>query len=160
MMEIRVSDVRTNVNVPAMPVPDNIRNAPAAPVRAEAQKVAEGVWFIGGGSHNSVAIEFSDHMAVIEAPLGEERSLAVLEAVGKLAPNKLVRYIINASPLRSLERPADLHRPGLDARDAQGQRRLLRTGDVLAGAAHLMPDRLSTFYPNFTGSRRPRRSSA
>ena len=93
MMEIRVSDVRTNVNVPAMPVPDNIRNAPAHRC-AEAQKVAEGVWFIGGGSHNSVAIEFSDHMAVIEAPLGEERSLAVLEAVGKLAPNKLVRYII------------------------------------------------------------------
>ena len=95
MMEIRVSDVRTNVTVPAMPVPDNIRNAPAAPVRAEAQKVGDGVWFIGGGSHNSVAVEFSDYMAVIEAPLGEERSLAVLEAVAKLAPNKLVRYIIN-----------------------------------------------------------------
>ena len=137
MMEIRVSDVRTNVNVPAMPVPDNIRNAPAAPVRAEAQKVAEGVWFIGGGSHNSVAIEFSDHMAVIEAPLGEERSLAVLEAVGEARTQQAgALHHQHASPLRSLERPADLHRPGLDARDAPGQRGLLRAGDVLARAAH------------------------
>ena len=156
MMEIRVSDVRTNVNVPAMPVPDNIRNAPAAPVRAEAQKVAEGVWFIGGGSHNSVAIEFSDHMAVIEAPLGEERSLAVLEAVGKLAPNKLVRYIINTHHHFD-------HSSGLRTYIAQGSTLVTHRDNadfyeqVMFSPAPrtLMPDRLSTFYPNFTGSRRP-----
>jgi hypothetical protein len=156
MMEIRVSDVRTNVTVPAMPVPDNIRNAPAAPVRAEAQKVGDGVWFIGGGSHNSVAIEFSDHMAVIEAPLGEERSLAVLEAVGKLAPNKLVRYIINTHHHFD-------HSSGLRTYIAQGSTLVTHKDNadfyeqVMFSPAPrtLMPDRLSTFYPNFTASRRP-----
>ena len=34
MMEIRVTDVQTNVDVPAMPVPDEIRKAAAPPVRA------------------------------------------------------------------------------------------------------------------------------
>ena len=156
MMEIRVTDVRTNVAVPAMAVPDNIRNAPAAPVRADAQKVADGVWFIGGGSHNSVAVEFADHIAMIEAPLGEERSIAVLDAVAKIAPNKLVRYIINTHHHFD-------HSSGLRTYLAQGSTLVTHRDNadfyeqVLLSPAPrtLMPDRLSMFYPNFTGSRRP-----
>jgi glyoxylase-like metal-dependent hydrolase (beta-lactamase superfamily II) len=53
------------------------------------------VWLIGGGSHNSVLVEFRDTVAVIEAPLNEERSLAVIAEVGKLVPNKPIRYIVN-----------------------------------------------------------------
>ena len=110
---------------------------------------------------HSVAIEFSDHMAVIEAPLGEERSLAVLEAVGKLAPNKLVRYIINTHHHFD-------HSSGLRTYIAQGSTLVTHKDNadfyeqVMFSPAPrtLMPDRLSTFYPNFTGSRRPRRSSA
>ena len=40
--------------------------------RVESQKLADGVWFLGGGSHNSVAVEFRDFVAVVEAPLNEE----------------------------------------------------------------------------------------
>ena len=156
MMEIRVTGVQTNVAVPAMPVPDNIRNAPPAPVRAEAQKMAEGVWFIGGGSHNSVAVEFSDHIAMIEAPLGEERSLAVLDAVAKIAPNKLVRYIINTHHHFD-------HSSGLRTYIAQGSTLVTHRDNadfyeqvMLSPAPRtLAPDRLAMFYPNFTGSRRP-----
>jgi hypothetical protein len=156
MMEIRVSDVRTNVAVPATAVPDNIRSATAPPVRADAQKVADGVWFIGGGSHNSVAVEFSDHVAVIEAPLGEERSLAVLDAVAKVAPNKLVRYIINTHHHFD-------HSSGLRTYIAQGSTLVTHRDNadfyeqvMLSPAPRtLAPDRLAMFYPNFTGSRRP-----
>ena len=38
------------------------------PVNVVAQKMADGVWFLGGGTHNSVLIEFKDYVAVVEAP--------------------------------------------------------------------------------------------
>jgi glyoxylase-like metal-dependent hydrolase (beta-lactamase superfamily II) len=61
----------------------------------ETQKLAEGVWLLGGTTHNSVAVEFKDFVAVVEAPLDEERSLAVIEEIVKLAPNKAIRFVVN-----------------------------------------------------------------
>jgi glyoxylase-like metal-dependent hydrolase (beta-lactamase superfamily II) len=75
-------------------VPDPIRNA-TFPVRVETHKLADGVYLLGGTSHNSVAIEFKDYIAVVEAPLDEQRSLAVIEEVVKLIPNKPIRFLIN-----------------------------------------------------------------
>ena len=48
-----------------------------------------------GGSHHSAAIEFNDHIVVIEAPQTEERSLAVIAEVKKLVPNKPIKYLVN-----------------------------------------------------------------
>src|SRR5712691_3806623 len=80
-------------NAPAdIPLPDAVRNAAE---RVTAEKVAEGVWFVGGGSHNSVAIEMKDHIVLVEAPLNEARSRAVFEEVNKLAPGKPIRVVIN-----------------------------------------------------------------
>ena len=90
-----ITDVRVNVNGAALTVPDAVRSAPVPPVRVETERLADGVWLVGGGSHNSVAVEFRDHMAVIEAPLDEERSLAVIEEVMNLVPNKPIRFIVN-----------------------------------------------------------------
>ena len=90
-----ITDVRVNVSDAALTVPDAVQNAPVPPVRVETERLADGVWLMGGGSHNSVVIEFRDHMAVIEAPLNEERSLAVIEEVMNLVPNKPIRYIVN-----------------------------------------------------------------
>ncbi len=47
-----------------------------------------------GGSHHSVLVEFADHVAVIEAPQSEERSLAVIREV-KRVTGKPIRYLIN-----------------------------------------------------------------
>src|SRR5216683_6193437 len=63
--------------------------------RATTEKVAEGVWFVAGGSHNSVAIEMKDHIVLVEAPLNDGRSGAVFEEVNKLAPGKPIRVVIN-----------------------------------------------------------------
>ena len=61
----------------------------------ETQKLADGVYLLGGGTHNSVAVEFKDYVAVVEAPLNEKRSLAVIEEVVKLVPNKPIRFVVN-----------------------------------------------------------------
>jgi glyoxylase-like metal-dependent hydrolase (beta-lactamase superfamily II) len=51
---------------------------------------------LGGGSHNSIAVEFKEFIAVFEAPLDEERSLAVIEEVVRLIPDKPIRWAINS----------------------------------------------------------------
>src|SRR4030095_8899174 len=49
-------------------------------------KLADGVYMLGGGPANSYMVEFSNFVAVFEAPGNEERSLAVTDAIAKLAP--------------------------------------------------------------------------
>ncbi len=88
------ASIRANACPDALSVPDGVRQA-VFDVRVESRKLAEGVWLMGGGSHNSVAIEFKDYVAVVEAPLDEKRSLAVIEAVVKLVPTKPIRFLVN-----------------------------------------------------------------
>jgi glyoxylase-like metal-dependent hydrolase (beta-lactamase superfamily II) len=59
------------------------------------EKIADGVFYLRGGTHHSVAVEFADHVVVIEAPLNQQRSEAVIAEVKKLIPNKPIRYIVN-----------------------------------------------------------------
>jgi len=93
--DIRVTDAKVNVPDAAVAVPDNVRNAPAPQVRVASQKLADGVWYLGGGSHNSLAVEFKDYAVVIEGPLNDARSNAVIAETHKLIPNKPIRYLVN-----------------------------------------------------------------
>ena len=90
-----VSDLQVNVANAALTVPDAVRSARIEPVGVQSESLGDGLWLIGGGSHNSVAIEFGDHVAVIEAPLNEERSLAVIGEVNRLIPDKPIRFVVN-----------------------------------------------------------------
>ena len=148
VMDIRVSAVQANVAIPAVAVPDAAR-APAPPVRVESQKLAEGVWFLGGGSHNSMAVEFRDFVAVVEAPLNEERSLAVMAEVYRLAPKKPIRYLVNTHHHFD-------HSGGLRTYVAEGATIVTHQANrdfyeqVLFSAAPraLQPDRLFAFNPD------------
>jgi glyoxylase-like metal-dependent hydrolase (beta-lactamase superfamily II) len=92
VLDVQVSDVQVN---PAsdIAVPELVR---AAAERAVAEKAAEGVWFIGGGSHNSVAIEMKDHIMLVESPLYDGRAAAVLAEVKRVIPGKAIRYVVNS----------------------------------------------------------------
>ena len=76
-------------------VPAAVRGAALPPVRVEAQKLAEGVYYLTGGSHHSVAIDMGDHTVVVEAPLDEARSLAVIAKVKETIPGKPIRSVVN-----------------------------------------------------------------
>jgi len=94
--QLTVKNVQANVSVPAITVPDNVRQAPApAGTKAESQKLADGVWYVGGAGANSVAVDFRDFAVVIEAPTNEARSIAVINEVHRLIPNKPIRYLVN-----------------------------------------------------------------
>lgn len=92
VLDITVQDVKANVPA-GITVPDNVR---AAKENATADKVADGVWFIAGGSHNSVAIEMADHLVLVESPLYDGRAAAVFATANALVPGKTVRTVINS----------------------------------------------------------------
>ncbi len=92
---LTVSNVQANVGGAALTVPDAVRQATVPPIRVESKKAADGVWYVGGGTHASIAVEFRDFITVVEAPLNEERSLAVIAEVKKLIPNKPIRYLVS-----------------------------------------------------------------
>lgn len=92
VLDLRVAQVQADAPVD-IAVPDNVRGAAE---RVTSEKVAEGVWFLAGGSHNSVAIEMADQMLVVESPLYDGRAIAVLAAANQLVPGKRVKTVINS----------------------------------------------------------------
>ena len=92
VLDLTVASV--TANAPAdIALPDNVRNF-AENVTTE--KVAEGVWFLAGGSHNSVAIELAEQIVLVESPLYDGRAQAVIAAANKLVPGKTVKTAINS----------------------------------------------------------------
>ena len=90
-LDVTITAVRANPPVDIQ-VPEQARND-RVPVKSE--KVADGVWYITGVSAYSVLIEMKDYLIVVEAPHGEQRSLAVINEVKKLVPNKPIKYLVN-----------------------------------------------------------------
>ncbi len=76
-----------------LPVPDSVRGARENVVSTV---VAPGVWFLAGGSHNSVAIEMAGEIVLVEAPLSDARTLAVFTTANALVPGKKVGTVINS----------------------------------------------------------------
>jgi glyoxylase-like metal-dependent hydrolase (beta-lactamase superfamily II) len=93
-------NVQPNVCGDAVPVPAPIAQAVKtnAVIAVTVEKLADGVYMLGGGPANSYMVEFSNFVAVFEAPGNEERSLAVIDAVARLAPNKPIRWVISSHP--------------------------------------------------------------
>ena len=90
--------VQANVCDDPVPVPASMAPAPQDPATVVVERIADGVYLLGGGPANSYMVEFRDFVAVFEAPGNEERSLAVIEQVAKLAPNKPIRWLITSHP--------------------------------------------------------------
>jgi glyoxylase-like metal-dependent hydrolase (beta-lactamase superfamily II) len=87
-----VNDAKANVPV-TIPAPPAQTAAPSVSVASE--RIADGVFYLRGGTHHSVALEFADHVVLIEGPQNEQRSLAVIAEVRRLFPNKPLRYLVN-----------------------------------------------------------------
>src|SRR3984893_9136313 len=79
----------------SLSVPHGVKTASVPSIRVQSQKLGDGIWFVGGGSHNSMVVEFPTYITVIEGPLGEARSLAVIAEAKRLVPNKPLKYLIN-----------------------------------------------------------------
>jgi glyoxylase-like metal-dependent hydrolase (beta-lactamase superfamily II) len=96
VLDLQSSEIKVNLANAAQAVPDAVRSAPPVTTsRVVATTLAPGVVLMGGGSHNSIAVDFKDFVTVIEAPLDQQRSNAVIAEVRKTFPNKPIRYVVN-----------------------------------------------------------------
>ncbi|MSQ51440.1 MAG: MBL fold metallo-hydrolase [Betaproteobacteria bacterium] len=91
-LQLVVTDVQPNSGKVAIQIPPAAANFKET---VASTKLADGVWFLGGGSHNSVAIEMKDHAVVVEGPLYDARSQAVIDETKKLIPGKPIRFLLN-----------------------------------------------------------------
>jgi glyoxylase-like metal-dependent hydrolase (beta-lactamase superfamily II) len=93
----RFPNVRPNVCDDPVPVPRSVMQARfETPVTVD--EIATGVYLLGGGPANSYMVEFNDFVAVFEAPGNEARSLAVIDTIARLAPEKPIRWLISSHP--------------------------------------------------------------
>ncbi|MGE3840127.1 MAG: MBL fold metallo-hydrolase [Vicinamibacterales bacterium] len=91
--ELTIGEVEANPGLD-LPIPPEVAAATVPPVQVTSVVLAPGVWHLMGGSHHSVVVEFADHIAIVEAPLNEARSVAVLAEARRLVPNKPVRFLL------------------------------------------------------------------
>jgi glyoxylase-like metal-dependent hydrolase (beta-lactamase superfamily II) len=94
-LDITVASVTANPAVD-ITVPQNVRAFQPPPVRVESQKLAEGVYYLTGGSHHSLAIEMADHIVLVDTPQTEARAVAVLAKAKEVIPNKPIRFVITS----------------------------------------------------------------
>ena len=93
-VDLTITGVRPNVPVD-LSVPEVIRQAASPYAKVVSEKVADGVWYVTGGTHHSAVIEMNDHLILVEAPLNDERALAVLNEARGLA-SKPVKLGVNS----------------------------------------------------------------
>lgn len=143
VLDVTVTDVKPNVTA-SFEVPANIRQAaPPAPASQAVQpeKLSDGVWMMPGNAR-SVAVEFRDYIAVVDAPDSEARSIAVIDAIKKVIPGKPIRYVVNTHSHFD-------HAGGLRTYAAEGATVITHHGNVAyyeqvwANPRTINPDRLA-----------------
>ncbi|MBS1161088.1 MAG: beta-lactamase domain protein [Proteobacteria bacterium] len=95
VLALQVNDVKANPEV-AIAVPDSVAQAAPTAITVKVDKLADGVYYLTGGTHHSVAIEQRDHVVLVEAPLNEARSLALIEKIQEIIPGKPIKYLVNS----------------------------------------------------------------
>lgn len=93
--DLRVTALRINTAT-AFPVPPEIVAAPVPVVTTvTVTELAPGVLFLSGTTHNSVVIDQAGGLVVVEAPLSEARSDAVLAKIREQFPGRPITGVIN-----------------------------------------------------------------
>ncbi|MFN8059195.1 MAG: MBL fold metallo-hydrolase [Vicinamibacterales bacterium] len=142
---LEASTTTPNADVTDLVAPPPVAMESGAPPKPVVQvdEVAPGVWYLSGQSHNSLAVEFADHLTLLEAPLSESRTLAVIEKARGLRPGKPLADVV-------LTHHHFDHSAGIRAAVAQGL--VVRVPSAtrafyenLVGRRHtLVPDALAT----------------
>ena len=95
-LDITITDVQPNAAV-SLPVPPNVASATAPPAvpMATIDKVGDGLWSVNSAGTRSLAVEFADHIVMLEGPTSNVRSKVANDLVRQTVPNKPIRYVVN-----------------------------------------------------------------
>jgi glyoxylase-like metal-dependent hydrolase (beta-lactamase superfamily II) len=97
IFDLTLTDVKANAAANIQPAQGRGAGQAAAagpaPV-ATSEPIGDGVYLITGG-YAAIAIDFKDHITIIETGQSEARGLAVIAEAKRLIPNKPVKYVVN-----------------------------------------------------------------
>ena len=96
--DIRITKSVVNGSADAgdLAAPKEAREATvSASAHVTVEDVAPGIWYLGGEGHHSVVVEFADHLTLIEAPVDDRRTLAVIARARALRPGKPLTQVVN-----------------------------------------------------------------
>jgi glyoxylase-like metal-dependent hydrolase (beta-lactamase superfamily II) len=94
-LDLTITSVTVNPAVD-ITVPDNVRGAQPPAVRVESTKMADGVYYLTGGTHHSLVVEMKDHIVLVDTPNDAARALAVIAKTKEVVPNKPIRYVVTS----------------------------------------------------------------
>jgi glyoxylase-like metal-dependent hydrolase (beta-lactamase superfamily II) len=94
-LDLTISAVTANPTVD-ITVPENVSAYQPPAVNVTADELADGVYYLRGGSHHSLAIEMTDHVVVVDTPNNQARAEAVLAKAKEVIPNKPIRYVVTS----------------------------------------------------------------
>jgi glyoxylase-like metal-dependent hydrolase (beta-lactamase superfamily II) len=98
IFDLTIADLKVNAAVDIQPPQGRGGAGGVAPAAAatspSSERLGEGIYLITGG-YASIAIDFKDHITIIEAGQSEARGLAVIAEAKRLIPNKPVTVIVN-----------------------------------------------------------------
>ncbi len=94
--DLTLTDVKANVAVTIQPPARGGAPVPAgaAAQGAQSEKLGDGVYVITGG-YAAIAVDFKDHIAILEGGQSEARGLAVIAEAKRLIPGKPIKYLVN-----------------------------------------------------------------
>jgi len=96
--DVKYSDIKVNASTDA-----RLYEPPAAapqltplpgPTTVAVTKISDDVFLLAGTSHNSLLVTFPDHSLLVEAPLSDDRTQALMAKIKEIAPGKPVRYVV------------------------------------------------------------------
>ena len=92
VLDLTITDVKpnapANIQAPAAP------GAPPAAANAPTEKLSDGVYLILGG-YAALALDFGDHIVVVEGPQSDQRADAVIAAAKQVIPGKPIKEVVN-----------------------------------------------------------------
>ena len=97
VFDLTVDLVKVNAGVNIQAPQGRGGAAPAAAAAAPAaasEKLGDGVYLITGG-YMAIAVDFKDHITILESGQSEARGQAILAEAKRLIPNKPVKYVVN-----------------------------------------------------------------
>ena len=110
-------------------------------------EISPGIYHVTGSNHHSLVVEMKSYIVVVEPPLYEERSQAVMNEIAERWPNKPIRYVVATHA-------HDDHIGGLRAYAADGatiissEAALSEVEHILNSSHTIRPDSFQTSPPN------------
>jgi glyoxylase-like metal-dependent hydrolase (beta-lactamase superfamily II) len=96
IFDLTVTDVKANapVAIQAAQGRGGAGGAGAAAAQATSEKLGDGVYLILGG-YAAIAVDFKDHITIVESGQSEARGQAILAEAKRLIPNKPITLVVN-----------------------------------------------------------------